>query len=184
MGIIDKFKKTTGADGDYEDIYDNDYYDGFDDYAEPTDGSQTQNVNLGDNGFTSAASNTSFGAQASAFAAASGISLSGNAIEVRVVKPVSFECVTQIADHLVRKRTVILNLEKANKETARRLVDFLSGVAYSIEGSLTQVASNAYIITPANVDVGDAQLRSKPAQENRNVQAPSEETEDSGFGEL
>ena len=90
-----------------------------------------------------------------------GISLSGSgsALEMKVVKPQQFDTVTQIADHLLNKRTVVLNLENTNKETARRLIDFLSGVAYSIDGSIKKIASNAYVITPSNVDVGDAQLR-------------------------
>lgn len=98
---------------------------------------------------------------ASSYSSAStgGISLSGSAIEMKVVKPEHFESVPQIADHLLKKRTVVLNLENTNKETARRLIDFLSGVAYSIDGSLKKIASNAYVITPSNVDVGDAQLR-------------------------
>lgn len=109
-----------------------------------------------------------------------GISLSGSAIEMKVVKPEHFESVPQIADHLLNKRTVVLNLENTNKETARRLIDFLSGVAYSIDGSLKKIASNAYVITPSNVDVGDAQLRagSRP-------QPPKEETkEEHTFGEF
>ena len=84
---------------------------------------------------------------------------SGSALEMKVVKPQQFDTVTQIADHLLNKRTVVLNLENTNKETARRLIDFLSGVAYSIDGSIKKIASNAYVITPSNVDVGDAQLR-------------------------
>ena len=95
-----------------------------------------------------------------------GISLSGNsgsALEMKVVKPDSFDSVAQIADHLLSKRTVVLNLENTNKETARRLIDFLSGVAYSIDGSLKKIETNAYVITPANVDVGDAKLTAKKA---------------------
>jgi len=73
----------------------------------------------------------------------------------------------QIADHLLNKRTVVLNLENTNKETARRLIDFLSGVAYSIDGALKKIATNAYVITPSNVDVGDAQLKDKRARQER-----------------
>lgn len=99
---------------------------------------------------------------------------------MKVVKPEHFESVPQIADHLLKKRTVVLNLENTNKETARRLIDFLSGVAYSIDGSLKKIASNAYVITPSNVDVGDAQLRA-----GSRAQAPKEEEkEDRSFGEL
>ena len=51
------------------------------------------------------------------------------------------------------KRTVVLNLEQTNKDIARRLIDFLSGVAYAQEGKIKKVAVNTYIITPYNVDL-------------------------------
>ena len=111
-----------------------------------------------------------------------GISLSGtagSALEMKVVKPESFDSVAQIADHLLSRRTVVLNLESTNKETARRLIDFLSGVAYSIDGSLKKIATNAYVITPNNVDVGDAKLIKRGAQVQS---APQENTSDE-FGE-
>lgn len=165
MGIMDKIKRATGADEQYDDIYDNEYYDGFDSYGDEVDAAPTQNVNIGaDPSYSNAGGigGSTYSAPAStAYAPTGGISLSGNAIELKVVKPEHFESVTQIADHLLKKRTIVLNLENTNKETARRLIDFLSGVAYSIEGSLKKIASNAYVITPANVDVGDAQLRSR-----------------------
>ncbi|MEG1404578.1 MAG: cell division protein SepF, partial [Oscillospiraceae bacterium] len=47
----------------------------------------------------------------------------------------------------------VLNLEKTNKELARRLLDFLSGVAYANEGTIKKVAISTYIITPYNVDI-------------------------------
>ena len=51
------------------------------------------------------------------------------------------------------KRTVVLNLESANRDVARRLVDFLSGVAYANGGQFKRVANSTFIITPYNVDV-------------------------------
>jgi cell division inhibitor SepF len=180
MGIMDKIKRATGADEQYDDIYDNEYYDGFDSYGDDIDGAPTQNVNIGADAAYSTAGGiggSTYGAPAaSGYASAGGISLSGNAIELKVVKPEHFESVTQIADHLLKKRTIVLNLENTNKETARRLIDFLSGVAYSIEGSLKKIASNAYVITPANVDVGDAQLRSRATVAAKEEGAEAEES--------
>ncbi|HQD72527.1 MAG TPA: cell division protein SepF, partial [Clostridiales bacterium] len=51
------------------------------------------------------------------------------------------------------KRTVVLNLESASRDVARRLVDFLSGVAYANGGQLKRIANSTFIITPYNVDV-------------------------------
>ncbi len=64
-----------------------------------------------------------------------------------------FEDASTIADHLNNKRTVVLNLESTNKEVSRRLVDFLSGVAYANNGQIKRVANSTFIITPYNVDI-------------------------------
>ena len=74
-------------------------------------------------------------------------------LQVVLVKPEKFENASEIADHLREKRTVVLNLESTNKEIARRLLDFLSGVAYANEGKIKKVAISTYIITPYNVDI-------------------------------
>ncbi len=77
----------------------------------------------------------------------------GSSIEMKVVTPKSYDTVTQIADLLLSKKTVLLNLENTNRETARRLIDFLSGVAYALHGDVQKVADNTYAITPSNVAV-------------------------------
>ena len=74
-------------------------------------------------------------------------------LQVVLVKPERFENASEIADHLKDKRTVVLNLESTNKDVARRLIDFLSGVAYAGEGKIKKVAANTYIITPYHVDI-------------------------------
>ena len=74
-------------------------------------------------------------------------------LKVVLVKPERFENASEIADHLKEKRTVVLNLESTNKDGARRLIDFLSGVAYAGEGKIKKVAANTYIITPYSVDI-------------------------------
>lgn len=74
-------------------------------------------------------------------------------LQVVLVKPERFENAAEIADHLRERRTVVLNLEQTNKDIARRLIDFLSGVAYAQEGKIKKVAVNTYIITPYNVDL-------------------------------
>ena len=74
-------------------------------------------------------------------------------LKVVLVKPERFENASEIADHLKEKRTVVLNLESTNKEVSRRLVDFLSGVAYANNGQIKRVANSTFIITPYNVDI-------------------------------
>lgn len=74
-------------------------------------------------------------------------------LQVVLVKPERFDDAPSIADHLNAKRTVVLNLESTSKDVARRLVDFLSGVAYANNGQLKRVANSTFIITPFNVDI-------------------------------
>ena len=81
------------------------------------------------------------------------VSLGSPQAQVVLLKPERFEAAAEIADHIRERRSVVLNLEEAPKDTARRLVDFLSGVAYALDGKIGKVAANTYIITPNNVDV-------------------------------
>ena len=74
-------------------------------------------------------------------------------LKVVLVKPERFENASEIAGHLKEKRTVVVNLESTHKDIARRLIDFLSGVAYAGEGKIKKVAANTYIITPYSVDI-------------------------------
>ena len=87
-------------------------------------------------------------------------------VELKVVRPTTFANVIEIADHLLNRCTVVLNLEATNEQEAQRLLDFLAGVAYSIDGQLKNVALNTYIITPCNVDVADTQTESEEAEQN------------------
>lgn len=74
-------------------------------------------------------------------------------LQVVLAKPEHFDDASAIADHLNAKRTVVLNLESTTRDVARRLIDFLSGVAYANSGQLKRVANSTFIITPYNVSV-------------------------------
>lgn len=77
-------------------------------------------------------------------------------LQVVLVKPEVFTDAKAIADHLISRKTVVLNLETASPENRRRIIDFLVGVSYVISGSLKPVANLTYIITPYNVGfIGD-----------------------------
>lgn len=76
-----------------------------------------------------------------------------NSLSVILFKPEKFENAATIADNFKLKRTIVLNLEKTDSETSRRLIDFLSGVAYAHEGKIRQIASGTYMITPYNVEM-------------------------------
>ena len=77
-------------------------------------------------------------------------------MQVVLAKPERFDMVSEIADHLRAKHAVVLNLEATDKAVARRLVDFLSGCAYALDGKMKKIAVSTYLVTPLNVDiVGD-----------------------------
>ncbi len=83
---------------------------------------------------------------------------SGGQLKVVLAAPKQFESAAEIADHLRDRRAVLMNLEQTDKNIARRLIDFLSGVAYAQDGKIRRVASATYIITPFNVDLMGDQL--------------------------
>ena len=83
----------------------------------------------------------------------------GGGIQVVIVKPERYEDAPSIGEHICAKKTVVLNLESASKETSKRLMDFISGVAFANKGLIKRVANSTFIITPCNVDVsGDLVL--------------------------
>ncbi len=77
-------------------------------------------------------------------------------LEMTVMNPSEYADVTNVAQELLRGTTVVLNLEQVAKDVARRFLDFLGGVVYSINGNIKKVAASTYIITPKNVDVYDS----------------------------
>lgn len=167
MGIMDKFSKFLNApveeDEDYgveEPSYKgNSRYD--DDYENVSSNSRSSGRGY-DYGYSRGEQSRSGGAPygASGERRSKVVNLnSGTQLQMVLVKPERFEDGISIADHLNAKRTVVLNLESASREVTRRLVDFLSGVAYANDGQLKRVANSTFVITPNNVDVmGDVLL--------------------------
>ena len=74
-------------------------------------------------------------------------------MQVVLVKPERYEDVTSIADHLNDKKTVVLNLESADREISRRIVDFLSGATYANHGNMRKVSKGTFLIVPNGVDM-------------------------------
>ena len=81
------------------------------------------------------------------------VAFSQGNMQLVLVKPERFEDVTGIADHYCAKKTIVLNLEKADRDLSRRIIDFLSGVAYAKNGTLKKAAHNTFVIAPCDVDV-------------------------------
>jgi len=73
--------------------------------------------------------------------------------KMMVFKPSSFEDVEEIADELKSKRAAIVNLEGIDKENAKRIIDFLSGCVYALDGTVKKVGSGTFVFTPNNIDI-------------------------------
>ena len=76
-----------------------------------------------------------------------------------VVSPRSFNDAQEVGDWFKRRQPVIVNLQGLDRDLARRLLDFASGVAYGLGGSVERVASHVYLLTPADVEVSDDDRR-------------------------
>ena len=155
MGFMDDLRKLTKPYTEDEDDFDE-----FDDDARPSRASRSSAAPAPaydiDTEPTPAASRRSFGSNTNA-GGSKVVNIHTTAqMQVVLVKPDRFDNVSDIAEHLRSKHAVVLNLEATNKDVARRLVDFLSGCAYALDGKIKKIAISTYIITPYNVDiVGD-----------------------------
>ncbi|WP_208074199.1 cell division protein SepF [Bittarella massiliensis (ex Durand et al. 2017)] len=145
MGLVDKFKDFMGMDSDEEGYEDDFEGTGEVDFLSSTPSAKKQEET------------TVVGYDEVASKRNKVVNINTTAqLQVVLVKPEKFEDASAVADHLNAKRTVVLNLEGTNKDISRRLVDFLSGVAYANNGQIQRVANSTFIITPYNVDlVGD-----------------------------
>lgn len=74
-------------------------------------------------------------------------------MEVVVTTPESIEEAGEVCDYLKSKKTVVVNLEKVEHETAQRISDFLCGACYSLDGSIQMISDEIFIIGPVNVDI-------------------------------
>lgn len=134
MGVFDKIKNAFGVDDeDFDDEYEYEEEEVVENTVKP-DFSQAKKE------------------KAVPLTAAS-TSIPASQLQVVLVKPERFDDASGIADSLNAKKTVVLNLEATSKEVSRRLVDFLSGVAYANNGQIKKIANSTFIITPYNVDV-------------------------------
>lgn len=79
--------------------------------------------------------------------------------QVSVYSPRSYQDVVEIADSLRNRQVVIVNLQNADRTLLQRVVDFTSGVAYTIDGKIQKLAESIYLVVPAGIVVNAAGLR-------------------------
>ena len=85
------------------------------------------------------------------------VNFGGSEQQVILFNPKSFDEAGELVGHLTDRRSVVMTLEGVPTESARRLLDFLSGITYALQGKITPISAKTYFVTPQNVDVLGAQ---------------------------
>ena len=155
MSFWDNVKKFTQPYSDDE--YD-EYGDEVDTYEEepqarPVRERRTPLFNL------SSSDESSFGASSASAAPTGTSAFSGQVVDIRnkqevvLFRPTNFNDTSKAADDLRSRKAVIVNMENVDKAMARRVVDFLSGCAYALDGKVKKIAQSTYLFCPHNMDV-------------------------------
>ena len=173
MSFLDNVKKFAQpyADDDYDDYdEDDDYADEYEEPAEaparraprrapapapaPVTEAEEEEDDFGFAPMPATASGS--GISASCFKGQVLNMSSSNKQEVVLFRPGSFNDTSKAADDLRNRKAVIVNMENVDKAMARRVVDFLSGCVYALDGDVKKIAQSAYLFCPHNMDiVGD-----------------------------
>ena len=152
MSFWDNVKKFAQpySDDDYEDDYDEEEMNDFEDEAQES-APRARRINP----FASGSSDYSAPAERSNSSSFSGqvVSMSSGKQEVVLFHAKSFDDAAKAADELRRRKAVILNMENVDKALTRRVVDFLSGSVYALDGRVKKVAQCTYLFCPHNMDV-------------------------------
>ncbi len=151
MSIWDNIKKFTQPYSEDED------YDDYDDLEDPQDDIQEQTAPRRPSPFAASRSaDSSFHSSTSSGFSGQVVSMGSGKQEVVLFHAKTFDDAAKAADELRKKKAVILNMENVDKALTRRVVDFLSGSIYALDGSVKKIAQSTYLFCPHNMDiVGD-----------------------------
>ena len=154
MSILDNLKKFVQpySDDEYDDEYDDEMDDLEEDVQEPAPRGRRPSP------FATAGESDSYSAPAASAPTSGGFSgqvlnMGSGKQEVVLFHAKSFDSAAKAADELRRKKAVILNMENVDKSLTRRVVDFLSGSVYALDGSVKKIAQSTYLFCPHNMDV-------------------------------
>ena len=157
---IKKFAQPYAAADDYDDYDDEDMDEGYEEEPASRFSARREAAPAADNGFGSVTTAApAFSSASSAPTAGSGFSgtvlntTTSTKQQVILTRPESFNDAPVIATNLRSKKAVVLNLEGVDKALARRVVDFLSGCAYALDGSVKKVSQATYLFCPYNMEV-------------------------------
>ena len=169
MSFWDNVKKFAQpyAEDEYDDEYDDEYMDDFDEPEEPVrraprrapvapmppiPSAKKENEDFGFNAVAPAAPAAPVAPVNTGFTG-SVVNMNTNKQEVVLFRPGSFNDTSKAADDLRNRKAVIVNMENVDKAMARRVVDFLSGCVYAMDGTVKKIAQSAYLFCPHNMDV-------------------------------
>jgi len=145
-GLLDKFRNMFG--GDYDDDYDDDDYEGYETSSKSERDMDYTPIRQAYQQRTAASSQQTKKNQSQVVSIHTSVQM-----QVCIVKPECYEDAQEICDQVKARKPVVVNLEKVEYPVAQRIMDFLSGTCYSLNGSIQRVANNIFIIAPENVDV-------------------------------
>jgi len=94
-----------------------------------------------------------------------------------LIEPRAFSEANQIADHLKRRNTVVVNLKRVTPDQAKRIIDFLSGTLYAIKGDLQKLGGGVFLCTPNNVTIDGKISDDNPKAMNKGIKRDKEEDE-------
>ena len=77
----------------------------------------------------------------------------GNGSKMILLEPRAFSESQQIADHLKKRNTVVINLRRVTSDQAKRIIDFVSGAVYALKGHIEKIGSGIFLCTPNNVNI-------------------------------
>ena len=145
MGVFDKMLDAMRlGDGDYDDDYDEE-----EEIEEEEEPKKSLFVKKSEDNSSAAKPRASI----SRFTPVRGNKKSVAGMEVIVVKPSAFEDARDISETLLADRTVVLNMEGLDLALAQRIIDFVSGACYAIDGNLQKVTNFIFLVTPNGVDI-------------------------------
>ena len=158
-------RKNKPEASDYDAAYDTDYYGSDSTYPDESAFAPAENddIKIEDTPKRTTSSAPSYSSPVS----------SGSAFAMKLIKPTSYKEAPAIADFLINRCAVVLNLESANKETASNLIYFLTGVPYALGGQIKRVAANTYMLAPENMEI---------SEEGRKPDTDSSDASDSFLG--
>ena len=157
MSFWDNVKKFTQpyADDDYDEFEDDEVVEGFEEAPaeRPARPSRRSSLFSGNNNATEEASSYTAAPSGNVSGFSGHVVSVNNKQEVVLFHPANFNDTSTAADHLRNKKAVIVNMENVDKAMSRRVVDFLSGCAYALDGKVKKVAQATYLFCPHNMDV-------------------------------